>query len=150
MIDLTKYTWLKPHLPLPETLEEQEDFQDILKAIEKKESNLGLRNLYANYYLDQLQKAKEEGRKVSAVRYRNRYYRYFDPFLSSSYSGTGICCEFQYRCDCRSHCDGLLLSEYEDENATDQKLYTGTRLSVHGYCQFCDVHFIKDVASSCF
>ena len=64
MIDLTKYTWLKPHLPLPETLEEQEDFQDILKAIEKKESNLGLRNLYANYYLDQLQKAKEEGRSL--------------------------------------------------------------------------------------
>lgn len=64
MIDLKNYTWLTPHFPLPEGGEEERQCKDILKIIEKKESNMAIRNLYANYYLDQHQKAKEEGRTL--------------------------------------------------------------------------------------
>ena len=62
MIDLSKYSWLTPRYPLPETEDEKREFQQLLKAIEKKESQPAMRNLYANYYLDQMQKGKEEGK----------------------------------------------------------------------------------------
>lgn len=64
MIDLKKYTWLTPRFPLPESHDEEQSFQDILKTIEKKESNLAMRNIYANYYLNQCQKAREEGKPL--------------------------------------------------------------------------------------
>lgn len=61
MIDLKQYSWLNPHHPMPDAGDEERQFIDILKVIEKKESNPALRNIYANYYLEQVEKAKEDG-----------------------------------------------------------------------------------------
>lgn len=62
MIDLKQYSWLNPHHPMPTAGDEERQFIDVLKVIEKKEPNPALRNIYANYYLEQVEKSKEEGR----------------------------------------------------------------------------------------
>lgn len=62
MIDLKQYSWLNLHHPMPTAGDEERQFIDVLKVIEKKEPNPALRNIYANYYLEQVEKAEEEGR----------------------------------------------------------------------------------------
>lgn len=63
MMDLSSYPWFKSLETFDESKEAQAKLQSVLKAIEKKESNDVMRNIYAQYYLEYV---KPEGLNAQA------------------------------------------------------------------------------------